>query len=117
MDTIAFPLIYLMVALNTATGQWEDQGALAYRDQKTCLAARQAIVDSLSPDWSRAGNYFCLAYKDTRYMMEVLQTGPFSRGRPTPACPAYRGVKCGSVQVPIFDCQPALPLSQLAVDP
>jgi hypothetical protein len=27
------------------------------------------------------------------------------RPRPTPACPAYRGVKCGSLRVAMFDCQ------------
>jgi hypothetical protein len=31
---------------------------------------------------------------------------------PTPACPAYPGVKCVSVQVAIFDGQTVLPLSQ-----
>jgi hypothetical protein len=66
MGTIAFPLIYLMVAINPATGQWERQEG-EYPDQKTCLVARQAMAD--------AGNYFCLAYKDTHYMMEVLEKG------------------------------------------
>jgi hypothetical protein len=76
MQTIAFPLIYLMVAINPATGQWQgvypngefdDAGTIFYPDQKTCLAARQEITPP--------GTYFCLAYKDTRYMMEVLQKG------------------------------------------
>ena len=65
-----------MVAINPVTGQWEgvnsngafeDAETVIYTDQKTCLAARQAMAD--------AGNYFCLAYKDTRYMMEILEKG------------------------------------------
>jgi hypothetical protein len=66
-----FPLIYLMVAINPATGRWEAvEGTFVYSDQKTCLAARQAMAD--------AGNYFCLAYKDTRYMMEISRKGPLA---------------------------------------
>jgi hypothetical protein len=72
MHTIAFPLIYLMVALNPATGQWEPYRSFAFPDQKTCLENRQAWGDAVLGD---AGNYFCLAYKDTRYMMEILENG------------------------------------------
>jgi hypothetical protein len=83
MHTIAFPLIYLMVALNPATGQWEAYNSFVFPDQKTCLENRQAWGDAVLGD---AGNYFCLAYKDTRYMMEILQKGhwlPLSgRGMP-----------------------------------
>jgi hypothetical protein len=76
MYTIAFPLIYLMVALNPVTGQWEgvnskgafdDTEPAVYTDQKTCLAARQEMA--------APGIYFCLAYKDPQYMMEILQNG------------------------------------------
>jgi hypothetical protein len=83
MHTIAFPLIYLMVALNPATGQWEAYNSSVFPDQKTCLDSRQAWGDAVLGD---AGNYFCLAYKDTRYMMEILHKGhwlPLSgRGMP-----------------------------------
>jgi hypothetical protein len=83
MDTIAFPLIYLMVALNPATGQWEAKEDFVFPDQKTCLETRQAWGNAALGD---VGNYFCLAYKDTRYMMEVLQKGHWlplnARGMP-----------------------------------
>jgi len=76
MHTIAFPLVYLMVAINPATGQWEgvnsngafeDTQTAIYTDQKTCLAAREQMA--------APGIYFCLAYKDPQYMMEILQNG------------------------------------------
>jgi hypothetical protein len=72
MQALAFPLMYLMVALNPATGQWEGYNAFDFPDQETCLANRQAWGDAVLGD---AGKYFCLAYKDTRYMMETLQKG------------------------------------------
>ena len=41
----------------------------------------------------------------------IFSTGSSLRARPTPACPAYPGVKCVSVQVAMFDGQTVLPLS------
>jgi hypothetical protein len=72
MHTIAFPLIYLMVAVNPAPGQWEQFRSFVFPDQESCLVNRQAWGDAVLGD---ASKYFCLAYKDTRYMMEILQKG------------------------------------------
>ena len=53
MHAIAFPLVYLMVAINPVTGQWEgvdstgafeDTETVIYTDQKTCLAAREQMA-------------------------------------------------------------------------
>jgi hypothetical protein len=104
MNTIAFSLIYLMVAINPATGQWEAKapgnttvpvainpatgqweanGEFVFPDQQSCLVNRQAWGDAVLGD---ASKYFCLAYKDTRYMMEILQNGHWlplcARGMP-----------------------------------
>jgi hypothetical protein len=78
MHTIAFPpLIYLMVAITPATGQWEFVNppfdkTVVYPDQKTCMAARQEMATP--------GIYLCLAYKDLPYMMEILTDVPISGG-------------------------------------
>jgi hypothetical protein len=97
MQTLAFPLIYLMVAINPGTEQWEavnSEGAFddteptVYTDQKACLADRQEMTTPglYFRQEMATRTYFCLAYKDPRYMMESLEKGhwlPLSwRGMP-----------------------------------
>ena len=90
MHTIAFPLIYLMVALNPATGQWEAYNSFVFPDQKTCLENRQAWGDAVLGD---AGNYFCLAYKEPRYMNGNSTKGPLAPPFRVGGCPTAPGME------------------------
>ena len=48
--------------------------------------------------------------KGANFASCIFPSGSHFARETYPACPAYRGVKCGSVRIAIFDYQTALPL-------